>query len=95
VRIPAAARSTKASGFAGSKGEHTFGVILLSCGHPEVVVVHPGRSVAATLNRYEWECPDTGATVTSIRVMAVLSEAEYEGMGQDEFDLLVSAGAAS
>ena len=72
-----------------------MGVVLLSCGHPAVVVVHPGRSIAATLNRYEWECPDSGATVTVTRVLSVLSEAEYENMGQEEFDLLVSTGAAS
>ena len=38
---------------------------------------------------------DTGATVTATRVLAVLSEAEYENQGQKAFDLLVSAGAAS
>jgi hypothetical protein len=38
---------------------------------------------------------DTGATVTATRVLAVLSEAEYENLGQKAFDLLVSAGAAS
>ena len=95
VRVPAAARSTNDSGVASSKGEHTFGVVLLSCGHPAVVIIHPGRSIAATLKRYEWECPDTGATVTATRVLTVLSEAAYENMGQEAFDLLVSTGAAS
>jgi len=95
VRVPAAARSTNGSGGAGSKGEHTIGVVLLGCGHPAVVVIHPGRSIAGTIKRYEWECPDTGATVTATRVLAVLSEAEYENLGQDAFDLLVSSGAAS
>jgi hypothetical protein len=95
VRVPAAARSTNDSGGAGSKGEHTFGVVLLGCGHPAVVVIHPGRSISATLKRYEWECPDTGATVTATRVLTVLSEAAYENMGQEAFDLLVSTGAAS
>jgi len=95
VRIPAAARSAYGSGVAGSKGEHAFGIVLLSCGHPAVVVVHPGKSIAATLKRYEWECPDTGATVTATRVLTVLSEAAYENMGQEAFDLLVSTGAAS
>ncbi len=94
VRVPVAARNPSGSG-AGSKGEHTFGVVLLSCGHPAVVVIHPGRSIAATLTRYEWECPDTGATVTATRVLAVLSETEYENLGQEAFDLLVSTGAAS
>jgi hypothetical protein len=92
VRVPAAARNPNGSG---SRREHTFGIILLSCGHPAVVVVHPGRSIAATLKRYEWECPDTGATVTATRVLAVLSETEYENLGQEAFDLLVSSGAAS
>jgi hypothetical protein len=59
------------------------------------VVIHPGKSLAAALKRYEWECPDTGATVTATRVLKVLSEAEYENMGQEAFDLLVSTGAAS
>jgi len=90
VRVPAAAKSTNGSGVAGSRGEHAIGIILLSCGHPAVAVVHPGKSIAATLKRYEWECPDTGATVAPTRVLTVLSEAEYESMGQDDFDLLVS-----
>jgi hypothetical protein len=59
------------------------------------VIVHPGRSIAAALKRYEWECPDTGATVTATRVLTVLSEAEYENLGQEAFDLLVSTAASS
>jgi hypothetical protein len=59
------------------------------------VIIHPGKSVAATLERYEWECPDTGAAVTATRVLAVLSETDYENVGQEAFDLLVSTGAAS
>jgi hypothetical protein len=95
VRVPAAARNPNGSGRVGSTREHTFGVVLLGCGHPAVVVIHPGRSIAAALKRYEWECPDSGATVTATRVLAVLSEAEYEDLGQEAFDLLVSTGAAS
>jgi hypothetical protein len=95
VRVPAAARNPNGSGRAGSTREHTFGVVLLSCGHPAVVIIHPGRSIAATLKRYEWECPDTDATVTATRVLTVLSEAEYENLGQEAFDLLVATGAAS
>ena len=95
VRVSAAARSTYGSGFAGSEGEHTLGVVLLGCGHPAVVVVHPGKSVAATLKRYEWECPDTGATVAPTLVLRVLSEAEWENTSQEAFDLLVSTGATS
>jgi hypothetical protein len=95
MRVPAAARKPNGSGYAGSTREHTFGVVVLGCGHPAVVVVHPGRSIAATLKRYDWECPDSGATVTATRVLAVLSEAEYENLGQEAFDLLVSTGAAS
>lgn len=94
VRVPAAARNRDGSGHAGSKREHTVAVVLLSCGHPAVVVIHPGRSIAGTLKQCEWECPDSGATVTSTRVLAVLSEAEYENMGQEAFDLLVSTRAA-
>jgi hypothetical protein len=93
--VPAAARRTNGSGGAGSTREHTIGVVLLSCGHPAVVVVHPGRSITATIKRYDWECPDSGATVSAARVLAVLSEAEYENLGQEAFDLLVSTGAAS
>ena len=95
VRVPAAARNPNGSGHVSSTREHTFGVVLLSCGHPAVVIIHPGKSVAATLKRYEWECPDTGASVTATRVLTVLSEAAYENMGQEAFDLLVSTGAAS
>ena len=94
VRVPAAARNPSEGG-AGSARAHTLGVVLLSCGHPAVVVVHPGRSISTTLKRYEWECPDTGAAVAATQVLAVLSEAEYENLGQEAFDLLVSTGAAS
>jgi hypothetical protein len=86
------ARTPNGSGF---RREHTIGVVLLGCGHPAVVVVHPGRSISATLKRYEWECPDTGAAVAATQVLAVLSEAEYDNLGQEAFDLLVSTGAAS
>ena len=92
VRVPASARNPNGSG---SSREHTFGIVLLSCGHPAVVVIHPGKSVAATIKRYDWECPDTGATVAAARVLAVLSEADYENLGQEAFDLLVSNGAAT
>jgi hypothetical protein len=95
VGVPAAARNPNGSGHLGSTREHTFGVVLLSCGLPAVVVVHPGRSIAATIRRYDWECPDSGATVTATTVLAVLSEADYENLGQEAFDLLVSSGAAS
>jgi hypothetical protein len=59
------------------------------------VVVHPGRSIASTLKRCEWECPDTGASVAVTRVLAVLSEAEYENLTNDELGELVSAAAVS
>jgi len=95
VRVPAAARRTNASRGAGSTGEHTLDIVLLSCGHPAVVVVHPGRSISATLKRYEWECPDTGATVTAEQVLAVVSEAEWKNMTDEAIDLLVSAQSAS
>jgi hypothetical protein len=85
VRVPAAARNPNGSGHVGSTREHTFGVVVLSCGHPAVMSIHPGKSVAATLKRYEWECPDTGATVTATRVLKVLSEAAYENMGSGGF----------
>ena len=94
VRVPAAARNRSGSGGSSTR-KHTFGIVLLSCGHPAVVVVHPGRSIAATLKQYDWECPDSAATVTATRVLAVLSEAEYENLGQEAFDLLVSTAASS
>jgi hypothetical protein len=74
---------------------HTIGIALLGCGHPAVVVIHPGKSLARILKRYDWECPDSGATVTATRVLTMLSETEYENLGQEEFDLLVATGAAS
>jgi DNA-directed RNA polymerase subunit RPC12/RpoP len=92
VRVRTAARNPSGSG---SRREHNLGVVLLGCGHPAVVVVHPGKSIAATLKRYDWECPDSGATVTATRVLALLSQVEYENLGQEAFDLLVSTGAAS
>jgi hypothetical protein len=88
-------RSTNASASGSSKGEHTLGVVLLGCGHPAVLVIHPGKSIAATLKRYEWECPDTGATVAPTRVLRVLSEAEWESLTDEDVDLLVSTAAAS
>ena len=95
VRVPAAARNPNRSGDTGLAPAHTIGIVLLGCGHPAVVVIHPGKSLAAALKRYEWERPDTGATVTATRVLTVLSEAAYENMGREAFDLLVSTGAAS
>jgi hypothetical protein len=95
VRVPAAARNPNGSGRTGSTREHTLGIVPLGCGHPAVVVVHPGRSLAATLKRYEWECPDAGATVTAMQVLAMLSWVEYENLGQEAFDMLVSRGVAS
>jgi hypothetical protein len=94
VRVPAAARNPNGSGHVASTREHTIGIVLLSCGHPAVVILYPGKSIAATLKRYDWECPDTVATVTATRVLAVLSEADYENLGQEAFDLLVSSAAA-
>ena len=95
VRVPTAARNPNGSRHLGSTREHTLGGVLLSCGHPDVVVIHPGRSISATLKRYDWECPDSGATVTATRVLTVLSEAEYENLGQEAFDLLISTDVAS
>ncbi|MGA3354832.1 MAG: hypothetical protein ABSD85_16870 [Acidimicrobiales bacterium] len=95
VRVPAAARYSNGSGRVGSTREHNVSIVLLSCGHPAVVIIHPGKSIAATLKRYEWECPDTGATVTATRVLAVLSEAEWENLTDKDVDLLVSKAAAS
>jgi hypothetical protein len=83
VRVPPAAGTR----------EHTFGVLLLSCGHPAIEVVHPGKSLTRILKQSEWECPDTGATVTATRVLGVLSEAEYENLTDETFDRLVLAGA--
>jgi hypothetical protein len=92
VRVPAAARNPSGSG---SGREHTIGVVLLSCGHPDVVIIHPGKSIAATLKRYEWECPETGATVDPTRVLTVLSKAEWENLTDEDVELLVSTAAAS
>ena len=93
VRVPASAWNPNGRG--GSTREHTISVVLLSCGHPTVVVVHPGRSIAAILKRYDWECSDTGATVTATRVLRLFSEAEWENVTDQDIDLLVSTGAAS
>jgi hypothetical protein len=84
VRVPAAARTL----------EHTIGIIRLSCGHLAVVIIHPGKSIAAALKRYEWECPDTGATITATRVLAVVSETEWESLTDQDVDLLVTGAAA-
>ena len=91
VRIPAAARNAYGSRVAGFTREHTLSLVLLSCGHPAVVVVHPGKSTTAVLKRYDRECPDTGAPVTPTRVLTVLSEAEWENLTDEDVDLLVSA----
>jgi hypothetical protein len=68
---------------------------LLSCGHLAVVIIHPGKSIAATLKRYDWECPDTGATVTSTRMLTVLSDTEFENLTDEDFGLLLSTAVAS
>lgn len=94
VRVPTAARHPNGSGHSGLTGEHTFGIVLLSCGHSAVVVVHPGRSLARILKQVEWECPDTGATVAATRALALLSEAEWEGISEQAFDLIVSNGSS-
>ena len=94
MRVPAAAHNPSGSG-TGSTREHTLAIILLSCGHPAVVIIHPGKSVAATLKLYDWECPDSGATVAPTRVLAVLSEAEWENLTDDDVDLLLSTAVAS
>jgi hypothetical protein len=92
VRVPAAARNLNGSRTDGSAREHTIAVVLLGCGHPDIVVIHPGRSIAATLKRYEWECPDTSTATAVAGVLAVLSEAQYESMTDEDLDVL---GAAS
>jgi hypothetical protein len=95
VRVPAAVRNPNGFSRGGSTREHSIGVVLLSCGHPAAVVVHPGRTIAATLKRHDWECPDTGATVTATRVLRLFSEAEWENVTDQDIDLLVPTGAAS
>jgi hypothetical protein len=95
VRVQTAARNPNGSGRTGSTREHTFGIVLLSCGHPAAVVVHPGKSLTRILKLMKWECPDTGATVTATQVLTVLSEADWENLTDQEVDLLVSTGAAS
>jgi hypothetical protein len=82
VRVPAAARTS----------EHTVGIVLLDCGHPAWAIIHPGKSIAATRKLYAWECPDTAADVTAERVLAVLSEEEWETMTEEAVDQLVSSG---
>lgn len=81
VRVAVAARNPNGSATRSTR-EHTLGIVLLSCGHPAVVMIHPVRSIGATLRRYDWECPDTGAIVTAKRVLTVLSEAEYKNLGR-------------
>jgi predicted Zn-ribbon and HTH transcriptional regulator len=82
VRVPAAARTK----------EHTFGIVLLSCGHPDAVIIHPGRLLAHILKQAEWECPDTGADVTAERVLAVLTEEQWEALTEEAIDQLVASG---
>jgi hypothetical protein len=82
VRVPASARAR----------EHTFGIVLLSCGHPTGVVIHPGRSLAGILKQAEWECPDTGADVAAERVLAVLTEEQWEALTEEAVDQLVASG---
>ena len=81
VRVPASARPT----------EHSFGIVLLSCGHPDAVIIHPGRSLARILKQAEGECPGTGADVTAERVLAVLTEAEWEALTEEAIDQLVAS----
>ncbi len=88
MRVPAASWRDAAS-----EQAHTIGLVLLSCGHPEAVIIHPGKSVTATLKKYDWECPNTSTAAAVARVLAVLSVAEFENLTDDALDTLVSTGA--
>ncbi len=83
VRVPAALRSTRS--------EHTVAFVLLDCGHPETVIVHPGTSVRAAIGRCEWECPDTDDDAKVVRVLAVLSEHEWSELNEERLNELLEA----
>jgi len=95
VRVPVEVR--RANGWSGAhassgaepKREHTVALLLLECGHAEMVIVHPGRSVRSEAFSYSWTCPDTGADVEAARVIAQLSETEWNALDDDGLRRLV------
>ena len=94
VRVTAAARHPNESGHVGSTREHTFGVVLLSCGHPAVVIFIrasrlPPPSSGTTGSARIPEPPSLRR-----RVLAVLSENEWEKLTDEDVELLVSSAAA-
>lgn len=79
---------------ASAGGEHRLGLVLLDCGHPEVVVLHPGRTLRGTLKLCDFECPDTNTAVAVRRTLAVLSEQEWAALTDADVDALVEAASA-
>lgn len=84
VRVPAELRHVET--------EHAFALFLLDCGHAEAVVVHPGRSVQSSISACDYECPDTRADAKPVRILAVLSAAEWNELTDEQVLALVSRG---
>jgi len=91
VRVPIDVRSTNGWSRADPAREQTMALLLLECGHAEALVIHPGKSVISEARGYYWTCPDTGADVEAARVIAQLSETEWNALDEDGLRRLVEA----
>ncbi len=93
VTVPAAVR--RANGWEGTtpakarSTEHTLVLVQLECGHPDVVVVHPGKSIATEVRSTEWECE--GVTVRASREIARFSGSEWNKLSTEQVVALVKA----
>lgn len=71
VTVPGAAPSTTRS----RSTEHMLVVARLTCGHADVVAVHPGNSLRSAVSGLVFECPDAGTISARIeRVLGTFSE---------------------
>ena len=75
----------------GSREEHQIALVMLDCGHPEIVVVHPGKSLRGSVAEEEWECPETGTVVKASSIVAVFSGTEWEELSAARIDELLGA----
>ena len=76
--------------------EHRVALVRLTCGHPDAVVIHPGRSVRSMTSNLGFTCPDSRTTTAKVeRVLAVFSESEWSELGEEQVSLLVEASRYS
>lgn len=57
------------------------------------MVIHPGRSLRATIRSYDFECPETEVVVKVRAVLAEVCEEEWATLTDNDVDALVMAAA--